>query len=188
MSTKTYTVRVPQATPDITSEDVASWLDAQQISNAPLHSDPGPGERSLRISLEQDKVKNAAQAVGEPEAVFLRRLIASNVPVPKEEVRELEARPKTPVLKGTLKLQAEQVRPLVLVLETAQSFVIRKAFKCPEAVDAAAYTEEERSQLSSVTSEVINRRAPRVLVENIDLVGLVTTVAAIEMRKIEAVR
>ena len=64
MSTKTYTVRVPAGTPDISSEDVAAWLDAQLGSNAPLAADPGAGERSLRLSLDKEKVEQAASGAG----------------------------------------------------------------------------------------------------------------------------
>ena len=55
-------------------------------------------------------------------------------------------------------------------------------------VEAAAFTEQERDELSVATCEVLNRRAPQALVENIDLVGLATTVIAIESRKIEQVQ
>jgi hypothetical protein len=81
---KTYTIRIPAGTPDISSEDVGAWLEAQLASGKHLATDPGAGERMLRLSLEQEKVKAAAQNLGEPEAVFLRRLIASNVRVPEE--------------------------------------------------------------------------------------------------------
>ncbi len=191
MSTKTYTVRVPAGTPDLNSEDVAVWLDAQLASNAPLTADPGAGERSLRLSLDKEKVEQAASGAGEPEATFLRRLIATNVAVPREEKQQEqkdEARPKTPVLKGTLKLRSDQVRPVVRAFEAGQSYVIRRAFGVPQAVEAAAFTEQEREELSVSTCEVLNRRAPRALVENIDLVGLATTVIAIESRKIEQVQ
>ena len=191
MSTKTYTVRVPAGTPDISSEDVAAWLDAQLGSNAPLAADPGAGERSLRLSLDKEKVEQAARSAVKPEATFLRRLIATNVAMPQEEKQHEqkdEARPKTPVLKGALKLRPDQVRPVVRAFEAGQSYVIRQAFGVPQAVEAAAFTEEEREELSVSTCEVLNRRAPRALVENIDLVGLATTVIAIESLKIEQVQ
>jgi hypothetical protein len=187
MSRKTYTVRAPAATPDVSSENAAAWLDAQLASGAPLKADPGAGERTLRLSLEQDKVKAGAAAAGEAEAVFLRRLIASNVPVP-EDPPETEAKPKTPVLKGVLRLRAEQAKPLVRVYEGVQSFVIRRVMKAPEAIREASFTEEERDFLALATIEVLNRRAPQRLVENIDLVGLASTLISIEFSKIEAVQ
>src|SRR5580704_19469446 len=101
MCTKTYTVRVPAGTTEIGSEAVAQWLEAHLDSAADLSPDPGAGERSLRLSLDKEKVEQAARRVGEPEATFLRRLIATNVLVPQEEKPQQqkdEARPRTPVL------------------------------------------------------------------------------------------
>jgi hypothetical protein len=191
MSTKTYTVRIPAGTTDIGSDAVAQWLKAHLDSAADLGSDPGAGERSLRLSLDKEKVEQAARRVGEPEATFLRRLIATNVAVTQEEKpreQKDEARPKAPALKGTLKLRPDQVRPVVCAFEAGQSYVIRQSFGVPEAVAAAAFTEAEREELSISACEVLNRRAPRALVENIDLVGLATTLIAIESRKIEQVQ
>ena len=185
MSTKTYTVRVPAGTPDISSEDVAAWLDAQLGSNAPLAADPGAGERSLRLSLDKEKVEQAARSAVNASPA------GNTVAKPQEEKQHEqkdEARPKTPVLKGALKLRPDQVCPVVRAFEAGQSYVIRQAFGVPQAVEAAAFTEEEREELSVSTCEVLNRRAPRALVENIDLVGLATTVIAIESRKIEQVQ
>jgi len=194
MANKTYTVRVSTGAPDITSDQVGEWL--ATTSPAELAADPGAGERSLRLSLDKEKVEQGAGAAGAPEATFLRRLIATHVRVPQEEKTEereesAEARPKSPILKGPLKLRPEQVRPLAHLFEAGQSYAIRQAFRVPPhptVFHAAAYTEEEREQLSVAGCEALNRRAPRVLVENIDLVGLVTTILAIESRKIEAVQ
>lgn len=191
MSTKTYTVRVPAGAPDIGSDAVTQWLEAHLASPFELATDPGAGERSLRLSLDRERVEQAARAASEPEATFLRRLIATNVAVPQEEKpqeRKDEARPKTLVLKGSLKLRPDQVRPVVRAFEAGQSYVIRRAFGVPQAVEAAAFTEAEREELSVSTCEVLNRRAPAALVENIDLVGLATTLIAIESRKIEQVQ
>jgi len=185
MPRKTYTVRVPAATPDVASESASAWLDAQLASDKPLAADPGAGDRTLRLSLEQEKVKAGADAVDEVEAVFLRRLIASNVPLTEEPK---ETKPKTPVLKGALRLRAEQAKPLVRIYEGVQSFVIRRAMKVPEATREASFTEEERDFLAAATIEVLNRRAPQRLVENIDLVGLASTLISIEFSKIEAVQ
>ena len=200
MSTKTYTVRVPAGTPDISSEDVAAWLDAQLGSNAPLAADPGAGERSLRLSLDKEKVEQAARSAVKPEATFLRRLIATNVAMPQEEKQHEqkdEARPKTPVLKGALSSSRYTVpgpaTPVTLMASPASKIrrVSSGRLKAKIATGtskAAAFTEEEREELSVSTCEVLNRRAPRALVENIDLVGLATTVIAIESRKIEQVQ
>ena len=187
MSRKTYTVRAPAATPEVSSENVAAWLDAQLTSGGLLAADPGAGERTLRLSLEQDKVKAGADAANETEAVFLRRLIASNVRVP-DEPQEPEAKPKAPLLRGSLRLRAEQAKPLVRVYEGVQSFVIRRVMSAPEAVREASFTDEERDFLAASTVEVLNRRAPQQLVENIDLVGLASTLISIEFSKIEAVQ
>jgi len=187
MPRKTYTVRVSAATPEVSSESVSAWLTEQLDSNRSLAADPGAGDRTLRLSLEQEKVKASADIAGEPEAVFLRRLIASNVSL-SEEQKETEAKPKAPVLKGALRLRAEQAKPLVRIYEGVQSFVIRRAMKVPEATREASFTEEERDFLAAATIEVLNRRAPQRLVENIDLVGLASTLISIEFSKIEAVQ
>ncbi len=192
MPNKSYTVRIPQNAPGITSDQVAGWLDAYLAGGGELAVDPGAGERSLRLSLEKDKVEQSAREAGEPEAVLLRRLIASHVTVPQEqkEVAEPEARPKPLVLKGAGKLRPDQLRPLVRAVEAGQSFLIRKTFgveHITEAADAARFTEEEREHLSIAATEVINRRAPSVVLENIDIISLATTVIAIEAEKIEAV-
>jgi hypothetical protein len=195
VSNKTYTVRVPQGAPDITSDNACEWLDAHLAAPVELSPDPGAGDRSLRLSLDREKVEQAARATGEPEATFLRRLIATHVKLPQEvsdgPEGKPEARPRTPVLKGSLKLRPDQVRPVVHLVEAGQSYALRRAFRVPPhpvVLQAAAYTEEEREQLSVAGCEALNRRAPRALVENIDLVGLVTTILAIESRKIEAVQ
>jgi len=154
-----------------------------------------PGNHARRVtnalSLDADAVKAGAREAGEPEATFLRRLIATNVRVPEEAEKPEVPKPKLPVLKGALRLQPEQVRPLVLVVEAGQSYLIRKSFQVPPdpvVLQAAAYTEEERDQLSIAACEALNRRAPRWLVENVDLVGLATILIAIESRKIEAMQ
>lgn len=192
MSNKSYTVRVSGAAPDIGSDIVAQWLESHLASPADLAPDPGAGERSLRLALDREKVEQAARAAGEPEATFLRRLIATHVGLPTEDkppqAAKDEPRPKATLLKGALKLCPDQIRPLVRTFEAGQSFAIRRAFGVPQAVKAAAYTEEEREELSTATCEVLNRRAPRVLVENIDLFGLFSTIVAIEARKIEQVQ
>src|SRR5262249_15734347 len=142
MATKTFTVRVPQAAPEITSEQVAHWLETASSDN--LAADPGAGERTLRLSLDADAVKGSAKAAGEPEATFLRRLIATNVRVPEEADKPEVPKPKSPVLKGALRLQPEQIRPLVLLVEAGQSYLIRKSFRVPPdpaVLQAAAYTE-----------------------------------------------
>ena len=192
MPNKSYTVRIPQNAPGIRSDQVAGWLDAHLAAGGELATDPGAGERSLRVSLEKDKVEQSAREAGEPEAVLLRRLIATHVTVPQEQskVAEPEARPKPLVLKGAGKLCPDQVRPLVRAVEAGQSFLIRRTFGVEhiiEAADAARFTEKEREHLCIAATEVINRRAPSVVVENIDIISLATTVIAIEAEKIDRV-
>ena len=193
MPNKSYTVRVPSGAPDISSEAVAQWLDSHSASPAELASDPGAGERSLRLSLDKEKVEQGARAAGEAEATFLRRLIATNIELPQEEEKQQreqkdEAKPKAPVLKGKLSLRPDQVRPVVRAFESGQSLVIRRAFGVPQAVEAAAFTEAEHEELSVSACEVLNRRAPRMLVENVDWIALAGTLIAIESRKVEQVQ
>lgn len=196
MPIKTYTVRVAEDAPDVNTDQVAEWLETYLVSPTQLAPDPGAGERSLRLSLDRGKTESAARSAGEAEAPFLRRLIATHVNLPSEEKEHrpeenVEARPKPLVLRGPARLRPEQVRPLVLVFEAGQSFVIRRAFQVPPdpaMMQAAAYSDEQREQVSVAACEVTNRRAPRILVENIDVIGLVTTIIAIETEKIERVR
>jgi hypothetical protein len=191
MPSKTYTVRINDSAPEITSEQVAAWLDAQLASSAPLVADPGAGEKTLRLSLDVERVKQLALGADESEAAALRRLIASNITIPASEPEPEPLRPKGTILKGALKLRAEQVRPLVSLVDAGQSFLIRKAFQLPptsEALAAAAYTEEQKTRLAEASVELFNRRAPRVLVENIDWVGFASTFLAIEGEKIERVK
>jgi hypothetical protein len=192
MPSKTFTIRISKQAPDVSSEQVAQWLEVTSLDK--LAADPGAGERSLRLSLDADKVKAGAQAAGEAEAVFLRRLIASNIRVPEATTKsepELEARPKAPVLKGSLKLREEQIHPLISVVDAVQSFMLRRMFRLPpdsDVLQAAAYSEIEKDQLASASVELLNRRAPKLLVENIDLFGFLSTFGSIELQKIEKLR
>jgi hypothetical protein len=191
MSNKTFTIRISKEAPEVSSDQVAGWLEAQLESCRELAADPGAGERSLRLSLNKQAVEQGASVASEPEATFLRRLIATNVSLPEEkpEATEDRPRPKAAVLKGAMKLRPDQVRPLVRVLEAGQAYAIRKTLRLPlaaETMQATAFTEEERDRLSTVGAEVINRRAPALLVENGDVFALLTEIAAIETRKIEA--
>ncbi len=113
MSNKTFTVRVSKDAPDISSEQTAAWLEAYLESSGELAADPGAGERSLRLSLEKQAVGAGARSAGEPEATFLRRLIATNVRLSeaRQGATEEKARPKAAVLKGAMKLRPDQVRP-----------------------------------------------------------------------------
>ena len=65
---KAYSVRVPAGTPEVISEDVGGWLDAQLASQGTLAADPGAGERTLRLSLEQ-RNRVAARCKRLPQAV-----------------------------------------------------------------------------------------------------------------------
>jgi hypothetical protein len=191
MPSKTYSVRVSVGAPEITSEQVAGWLANYGESSGQLAADPGAGERSLRLSLDRQSVEESARGAGEPEATFLRRLIATNVNLSeaKQGTTEEKGRPRPVVLKGATKLRPDQVQPLVRVFEAGQAFAIRKTFRLPlalETVQATSFTEEERERLSAVSAEVINRRAPPWLVENGDIFALLTEIGAIESRRIEA--
>jgi hypothetical protein len=193
MATKTYTVRVAEGAPNVNTVQVAEWLDACLASPTQLAADPGAGERSLRLSLDKHSVEQGARAAGEPEATFLRRLIATNVQLPeeKEEVKEEKPHPKPLVLKGPGKIRPDQMIVVVRAFEAGQSFLIRKSLQVShvaEAADAAAYTTEEREDVATAAAEVVNRRAPAVVVENIDIIGLATTLIAIETEKIDRVR
>lgn len=188
---KAFTVRISESAPSVTSEQLALWLEKYSGSARDLSPDPGPGDKSLRLSVDGDRVKECAEAAGESEAGFLRRLIASNVDIEEEQKHESEGRPKSPVLKGAFKLRQDQIRPFVSVVDTAQSFVLRSAFKLPpqpEVLQSAAYTEVEKDQLAAASVELVNRRAPKWLIENADVAAFASTLLSIELGKIERLR
>ncbi|MGH9475071.1 MAG: hypothetical protein ACRD1C_01935 [Terriglobales bacterium] len=188
MPSKSVSVRISTEAPEIDSTQLAVWLDDQLTKPAPLAPDPGAGELTLRLSLDAGKVKDAAKAAGESEAVFLRRLIASNVSVPTEGPRESEAKPKPLVLRGNLRLRQEQLRPLVGAFDGVQSFMIRRALKAPDATKEAALTTEERDRLAANLAETLNRRAPARLAANVDLIGLALDLVATSWQKIDGVK
>lgn len=187
MPSKSFSVRIAQDAPDVDSAQVAAWVDEQTAAKAVLAPDPGPGDKTIRLSLDGDRVKAAAKDAREPEAVFLRRLIASNVTVPTERGED-GAKPKALVLRGNLRLRQEQLRPLVGAYDGAQSFIIRRSLRCPEAEREAGMTETERDRLAAGFTEVLNRRAPQKLVAHIDLAGLALEAASIAFQKIDAVK
>ncbi|MGH9488802.1 MAG: hypothetical protein ACRD04_14605 [Terriglobales bacterium] len=188
MPSKSFSVRISAEAPAIDSAQLAAWLDDQLAKPAPLAPDPGAGELTLRLSLDGDKAKGAAKAAGESEAVFLRRLIASNVKVPTEGPREPEAKLKPLVLRGSLRLRQEQLRPLVGAYDGLQSFVIRRALKAPSATREAALTTEESDRLAANLAETLNRRAPAKLAANVDLIGLALDLVSTSWQKIDAVK
>lgn len=191
MATKTYTVRVSQSAPEFTSEQVATWLVEQLASGGPLNSDPGPGDKNVRVTLEKDQVEQAKRAANETEdAVFLRRLIATRVGLESEKVQKMEEKPKPHpiVLPPRLRMSSEQLTPVVAGYDHIQAFAISRALKTPEAMAAARMTGEERGQIAAAATEVLNRRAPKIIVENMDVIGLVSLLAAIEFKKIDAAK
>lgn len=188
MPTKSFSIRISQSAPDVTAEQAAVWLAAHVAEGGSLALDPGAGEKTLRLSLDAGLVKQAAKAAGEPEATFLRRLIASNATISPESAPATEAKPKAPILRGSLKLRAEQVRPLVSAYGQTQSFLIRKALKAPDAAREAGLTPDETDHLAANVMEVVNRRAPAALVERIDLIGLGLDLVSISWQKVDAVR
>lgn len=195
MNTKTYSVRIPQSAPDLSSEQVSTWLLEHTDSTAALALDPGAGPRVLRLTLDRAKVEQNAQAAGETDAVFLRRLIATRANVaPEGQESELEKetaekpRPRPMILPLRLRLSAEQMAPAVAAFDHFQAFAISRAMKTPEALVAARLNEEERTQLATATAELANRRAPAWLVENIDIFGFASLIVSIEFKKIDAAR
>ncbi len=195
MSTKTYSVRVPQSAPDVNSDQVSTWLDEQAESSSALALDPGAGPKVLRLTLDRAKVEQGAEAAGESEAVFLRRLLATRAdlkPEPRETESEKTAaerpRPRAIVLPPRLRLSAEQMAPAVSAFDHFQAFAISRAMKTPEAMTSARLNEEERTQLAGAAAELANRRAPAWLIENIDLFAFGSLLISIEFKKIDAAR
>jgi hypothetical protein len=90
----TFTVKVSASIPAVRSAEVQAWLRGfSSNGNADrIASDPGAGDRVLRLSLPEDQVIGLAAKLGDPPAVALRRLIAtyihgSSVPLNAQVVR-----------------------------------------------------------------------------------------------------
>lgn len=179
MASKTYSVRVPQSV-EVGSDNLDAWLDeALDSGAASLVPDLGPGPKTLRLSADSEKVEQVTKAAGETEpSVSIRRVILSHIRVGKEP--EKPPRPKPAVLPRNLRIEAQQIGPVIAALDHVQTFLLERATRCPEARQAAHLTEIERADLSRAAVEVVNRRAPAWLVENIDLVGAVSTIASVE--------
>lgn len=190
-ASKSYSVRVAESAPELTSEHVSAWLDEQLTSRGPLTPDPGAGDKTLRLALPREKVEQAAKTAGENDASFLRRLVATRAglkPEERPESKEEKPRVKEMEVPRALRLQAEQLRPAVAAYDTTQAWLISMAMRAPEAKAAARFTPEEREQLAGATVEVLNRRASAWpwLVQNLDLVNFGLLLTSIELQKIDA--
>jgi hypothetical protein len=75
----TYTVKVPNSFPAVSSAQVQARLRVVSLSRSAswIAADPGAGDRVLRLSLPGDQVSALATMLGNPPAVALRRLIAT---------------------------------------------------------------------------------------------------------------
>lgn len=75
----TYTVKVPNSFPTVSSAQVRARLRVVSLSHSAswIAADPGAGDRVLRLSLPDDQVSALATMLGNPPAVALRRLIAT---------------------------------------------------------------------------------------------------------------
>ena len=181
MASKTYSVRVPQGV-EIDSDNLAAWLDSIiEAGGGSLAPDPGPGQKTLRVSLDSEKVEQTAKLASESESVFLRRLIATRVRIPEEEKEREKPRPKSPVLPKDLRISAEQLEPAIAGVDALQSWLLsRYVVRVPETREASRMTANERADLSRSSAQLINRRAPAWLAENIDVLGFALQIASIE--------
>ena len=76
-----FTVKVPPGFRGISSAEVQAWLCRLPLGGSPIQiaTDPGAGDRVLRLSLPGDRVIALAAKLGDPPAVALRRLIATYI-------------------------------------------------------------------------------------------------------------
>lgn len=176
---KAFSVRVPAGVA-VSSEEAAAWLDQfHTVPGMALPTDPGAGSETLRLSLDESLVEKAAKLSGDVPAVFLRRLLAAH----REVTPETETEPQTeaestgrviklpePLLKGRFAVQADQMRPLVRVVDAVTCRSLAQLYKCPEAASVAQFTPAQIDTLSEAGAKVLNNRAPQWFLDHADLI------------------
>lgn len=179
MATREYKLRMPREIPEATSENVAQWIEEAGTTKGKLAADPGGGPVRISVSIDPAKAVEFANANREKVHVALRRLIATRVkvepladPEEKGSGAAAEAKDHLPerVLPRKLSYEAEDFIDFVKGGDKALAFVYRRAYGVPEL--KAAETPPEDRKLCAALAEVVNRRSPKILLENADLVKL----------------
>lgn len=172
-----YKLRLPREVPEATSENVAQWIEQAATAKGKLAADPGGGPVRISLSLDQAKVVEFANDSREKVYVALRRLIATHAKIePIEEGKgsgaAAEAKEHLPekLLPRNLRFEAEDFLDFVQGGDKVLAFLYRRVYRVSDLKPAETPAEDRK--LCDALAEVVNRRSPRILLENADLARL----------------
>ena len=161
---------------EATSANVTAWIEEALKDGATFKADPGAGPETIALRLDPEKVVALANKKHERVPVMLRRLIATRCNLPPAEQKEKsagavasEALPDK-VLPRKLQYEPEDFLKIVHGMDKGLAMAYRRVYGLKEL--AAAETPEEDRDLATAMAECANRRAPKWMVENADLVKL----------------
>jgi hypothetical protein len=178
---KPFSIRVEQKFSEVGSDSVAAWLRQTLESGSPLAADPGAGEVTLRLSLDENQVEQLSQRENEKPAVALRRLIATRAPSlpaqtkvaaekPEEKsALDAELLPPKPELPRRMQLVAEDLLPVAKLIAAGERALLRWEMKIPKNVHLPEDDAADRA-LADASAAVVNSRAPAVFTRNGDLI------------------
>jgi hypothetical protein len=180
---KPFSIRVEQKFSGAESNSVAAWLQQTLEGGSPLAADPGAGEVTLRLSLDENQVQQLCQRESEKPAVALRRLIATRAPSPpvqteftaeeheRKSASEAELLPPQSQLPRRMQLIGEDVLPIAKLFAAGERRLLRWQFGIPKSADLPGDDTADRA-LADAVATVANGRAPAVFSRNADLVKL----------------
>lgn len=171
-----YKIRMAVEVPEATSANVSAWIEEALKDGTTLKADPGAGPETIALRLDAEKVVALANKKHERVPVMLRRLIATRCNLPAAEPKEksagaiaADALPDK-VLPRKLQYEPEDFLKIVRGMDRGLAMAYRRIYRLTEL--AAAQTPEEDRDLATAMAECANRRAPKWMVENADLVKL----------------
>jgi hypothetical protein len=187
---KTFRFKVPALFSSVNAADISQWLEQTLASGAPLSPDCGPGDAWLGVELDESAVARLVEREGESPTQVLRRLLVTRVPsspvqqspLPEPEPGRGEVadvlEPPKPVLPKRMQLDGSDVLPLAKILTFASSRLTDFLWKVTPAerdyLDAEMSRDskilESEAKLADAVAGILNNRAPRLLVENADVV------------------
>jgi hypothetical protein len=185
---KIFRLKVPKHFAVVAGTDVSAWLEQSLTSGAPLSPDCGPGDTWISFELDEAQVDKLAEREHETATKVLRRLIATRVPSspvqqsPSPEPERAEVadvlEPPKPVLPKRMQLDGSDVLPLAKILTFASSRLTdilwgvtpeeRRYLDTEMSKDSKLL--ESEAKLADAVAGILNNRAPRLLVENADVV------------------
>lgn len=176
MKARDYKIRIAVKPAEATSENVALWIDEALKNGGALRADPGAGDQMIALRLDTANLMELANKKNERVHVLLRRLIATRCDLPPAEKEEHSAGAVAaaalpdPVLPAKLRYTAEDFIDFVRGMDKSLAMLYRKGYGVKEltAVDTA----EEDRNLAEKMAEAANRRAPKWMIENADLLKL----------------